>query len=256
MIPSILGALAIGLSLGILGSGGSILTVPSLVYLVGQDEKIAIAGSLAIVGAISLVGAIPYGFKRLVDWSRVLLFGVPGMIGTWLGARLSGFVSGSFQLGLFAAVMLLAAAFMLRPVKLADRAAEARPPQAIWRIVVDGLLVGVLTGLVGVGGGFLIVPALVLLGGVEMRIAVGTSLCIIAMKSFSGFLKYRDMLGDLGLGLDYEVLGLFSGVGIVGTLVGGRLSTVVPQAALRRAFGVVLVVMAVAILSTRWSGGA
>jgi uncharacterized membrane protein YfcA len=153
-----LGAMAIGVSLGLLGSGGSILTVPVLVYLIGQDEKLAIAGSLAIVGAIALAGSLPYLKKKLVDWRTVVLFGIPGMAGTYIGAWLATWVSGLVQLALFAVVMLLASWQMLKPVVLDDTPHE---PREVWKIGLDGLLVGVLTGLVGVGGGFLIVPALV-----------------------------------------------------------------------------------------------
>lgn len=252
MIPAALGALLIGISLGLLGSGGSILTVPCLVYLVGQPEKVAIAGSLAIVGTISLVGSVPYSLRRQVHWQRVLWFGVPGMIGTVGGARLSTFVSGGFQLGLFAVVMLLAAALMLRPIKL-DPAALPRKAQAAWRICADGLFVGVLTGLVGVGGGFLIIPALVILGGLEMTNAVGTSLVIIAMKSFSGFLKYLDVLREQNVRLDPQVIALFIVVGIAGSLIGERLSTRVPQERLKQAFGALLVLMSSGILLSRIS---
>ena len=107
---ALLGALAIGLSLGILGSGGSVLTVPVLIYLVGQDEKVAIAGSLGVVGAIALAGALPWLRRRMIDGRSLLLFGLPGMAGTWLGAWLAAFVSGAFQLLVFAVVMLGAAA--------------------------------------------------------------------------------------------------------------------------------------------------
>ena len=114
MIVSWLGAIAIGLSLGLLGSGGSILTVPVLVYLLGQDEKVAIAGSLAIVGSIALAGALPYLARRQVDWRSLAWFGLPGMLGTWTGAWLAAFVTGQTQLLVFAVVMLLAAGLMLR----------------------------------------------------------------------------------------------------------------------------------------------
>ena len=126
------GAIAIGLSLGLLGSGGSILTVPVLVYLLGQPEKLAIAGSLAIVGAIAAAGSVQYMRAGLVNWRAVLLFGAPGMAGTYLGAWLAGFVSGAFQLTLFAGVMLAASVLMLRPLDL-DRATGAAP-RAVWKI--------------------------------------------------------------------------------------------------------------------------
>lgn len=178
------GALVVGVSLGLLGSGGSILTVPILVYLLGQPDKVAIAGSLAIVGGISLFGAVPYALKRQVDWRSMLLFGVPGMAGAFGGAWSSRFVSGSFQLLLFSLIILLAAVFMFR----GRRQASARPTRKHpwWKVVIEGTLVGVITGIVGVGGGFLIVPALALLAGLPMHIAIGTSLLIIAVGSFAG----------------------------------------------------------------------
>lgn len=185
MIWALIGALLIGLSLGLLGSGGSILTVPVLVYLLEQPEKVAIAGSLAIVGAIAAVGSLPYARQYQVDWRSVAWFGIPGMAGTWLGALASQWIPGAAQLALFAVVMLLAAWLMARPPGLEPRSMDQR---AAWKIIIDGLAVGLLTGLVGVGGGFLIVPALVLLGGLGMRVAVGTSLVIIALKSTTGLI--------------------------------------------------------------------
>ena len=150
------GAIAIGLSLGLLGSGGSILTVPVLVYLLDQPEKLAIAGSLAIVGAIAAAGSVPYIRSGLVNWRAVLLFGGPGMVGTYLGSWLAVFVSGAFQLTLFAVVMLAASVLMLRPIDL-EKAGARHPAssRSAWKIPLDGLIVGIITGLVGVGGGFL-----------------------------------------------------------------------------------------------------
>lgn len=239
------GALAIGISLGLLGSGGSIVTVPVLIYLFGQDEKVAIAGSLGIVGTIALAGAVPYIRSRLVDWRNVVMFGVPGMIGTYLGAWSAVFVSGLAQLTLFALVMLVAAYFMLKPMQLTlvDHA-----QREAWKIGLDGLLVGVLTGLVGVGGGFLIVPALVLLGNLSMHKAVATSLVIIALKSYSGFWKYLDVLDAQDLELDWNVLALVTALGVAGSLVGNRIGTHIPQDKLKRFFGFFLIVMAAYIL--------
>ena len=248
MNPALLawpGAVAIGVSLGLLGSGGSIVTVPVLIYLFGQDEKVAIAGSLGIVGSIALAGAMPYIRRGLVDWRNVFLFGIPGMIGTYVGAWSATLVSGLIQLTLFALVMLIASYFMLKPMQLTS----VNPPtRQTWKIGVDGLLVGILTGLVGVGGGFLIVPALVLLGGLTMHRAVATSLVIIALKSFSGFWKYLEVLDTLNLKLDWEVIGVVTGLGIGGSLIGNRIATQIPQAKLRKIFGVFLIVMAAYIL--------
>ena len=145
------GAVAIGISLGLLGSGGSILTVPVLVYLIGQDEKVAIAGSLFVVGTIALAGSLQYLRAKLVDWHNVLVFGLPGMAGTYLGAAIAAYLTGIMQLTLFSGVMLLASYFMLRPVDLGPDVEHE--PRATWKIAGDGLGVGVLTGLVGVGGG-------------------------------------------------------------------------------------------------------
>jgi uncharacterized protein len=244
MTLALLGALLIGLSLGLLGSGGSILTVPVLVYLLGEHPKQAIAESLLIVGGIALLGAIPYALRGLVDWRNVLFFGLPGMAGTYLGAWLSQFVSGQVQLLTFALVMILAAYFMARPAPL-------RPTQKrqAWKIVLEGTAVGALTGFVGVGGGFLIVPALVLLGGLPMHLAVGTSLLIIALKSFAGFYKYLHLLPAQGLSVNFTVAGLFLLVGALGSLLGGRVAVRLPHEALKRGFALFLVVMGVYIVA-------
>jgi uncharacterized membrane protein YfcA len=249
-----LGAAAIGLSLGLLGSGGSILTVPVLVYLVGQPEKVAIAGSLAIVGGISLLAALPWTRRRQVDWRSVAWFGLPGMAGTWIGAWASQWVSGAQQLLLFAVVMLLAAVLMFRPpARMRAAVAEGgstdagNPPRKATKIALDGLLVGVVTGLVGVGGGFLIVPALVLLGGLAVHRAIGTSLWIIALKSFSGFAKYVGVLSATGIALNWPLIGLFVVLGAGGSVVGGHVARRLPQARLQKAFAAFLVLMAIAI---------
>jgi uncharacterized membrane protein YfcA len=245
------GAIAIGISLGLLGSGGSILTVPVLVYLVGQDEKVAIAGSLFIVGSIALAGSLQFIRAGFVNWRTVATFGLPGMAGTYLGAAIAAYVSGLTQLTLFAVVMLLASYLMLRPIKLAQ---GSHPPRALWKIAGDGLVVGIVTGLVGVGGGFLIVPALVLLGGLSMHHAVATSLVIIALKSYSGFYKYLDVLGEQDLSLDWPVLGLVTALGIAGSIVGSRLARRIHQDRLKRWFGYFLIVMGIYILARSLPG--
>lgn len=247
MIFAWLGAVAIGLSLGLLGSGGSILTVPILVYLVGEGEKVAIAESLAIVGLIAAAGALPYSRQKLVHWPMVGLFGIPGMVGAYGGAVAARFVSGPAQLLLFSIIMLVAAVLMFRPPDLSS-GDEPRTTRSPLKIAIDGLVVGAVTGLVGVGGGFLIVPALVLLGGLSMHLAVGTSLAIIALKSLVGYAKYLSVLGELGLTVQWDLIWIFSGLGMVGTVIGRKLAGRVPQARLRRIFAVFLVLMGVFIL--------
>ena len=244
MYAAWLGALLVGLVLGLLGSGGSILTVPVLVYLVGEPSKLAIAESLGIVALISLVGALPFAIRGQVSWRSVGLFGGPGIVGAYLGAYVSQFMPGALQLALFAGVMLLAAVMMFR----GGGAAGGTTDRAFWKVMLDGLGVGVLTGIVGVGGGFLIVPALVLLCGLSMRLAIGTSLLIIALKSISGFVKYIDVMGDAGFSIHWDLVLIFSAIGVVGSIVGGRVGAYVPQARLKRGFAVFLVIMGVVIL--------
>ena len=234
------GALLVGLSLGLLGSGGSILTVPILVYLLGQDEKVAIASSLAIVGVISIVGSLPYLREKVVDWRSVVLFGIPGIIGTYAGAGLSQLASGELQMIVFAAVMLLAAWFMLHPIRISPR--ETR--RSASKVGLEGFIVGTITGFVGVGGGFLIVPALVFLGGLAMQQAVATSLVIIALKSLAGFIKYSEVIDALNLHIDYGVITFFAIAGIIGSLAGGLIARRLPQEQLKRGFGVFLLVIA------------
>jgi uncharacterized protein len=248
MIYTLLGAVGIGLVLGLLGSGGSILTVPVLVYLAGEPEKVAIAESLAIVGAIAAVAAIPYARQRAVHWRSVIYFGIPGIVGTYGGAALAAYVSGAVQLVLFALVMLLAAGLMFRGGEKAVASGGSPVIQRIPVIAIEGLVVGVVTGLVGVGGGFLIVPALVLLGGLSMRLAVGTSLLIIAAKSGAGFVKYLDVLSNEGLAVNWPLIGIFIAIGIVGSFAGNSLSTRIPQERLKRGFAVFLVIMGSFIL--------
>jgi hypothetical protein len=150
------------------------------------------------------------------------------------------------QLVLFAVVMLLAAGLMFRRTTV--RTAPAKP-HPVWKIVAEGFSVGVLTGLVGVGGGFLVVPALALLGGLPMRQAVGSSLVVVALKSFVGFYKYLHVLDALGGAVDWRSIAWFSAIGALGTLVGSAVGNRLPQAVLRRAFAFFLVVMSVYVLA-------
>jgi len=239
-------AIIVGVIMGLLGSGGSILTVPILIYLLGQDGKVAIGSSLAIVGAIALFGSFAYIKDKLVDWRSVWLFGIPGMIGTYGGAALAGFASTLVQLVTFGIVMLVSSYMMLKPIQIEEEGSSERHP---YKIVIDGSLVGVLTGFVGVGGGFLIVPALAILGGLPIRIAIGTSMFIIFLKSSAGFIKYVEMLEDMNLQLDYSIITLFIIVGVVSSYLGKFVSNKIPQAMLKKGFGGFLIIMGGFILS-------
>jgi hypothetical protein len=230
-------AALIGLSLGLLGGGGSILTVPVLVYVLGVAAKPAIAMSLPVVGVTSLIAAGLHWRLGTVRIGTALGFGVVAMGGAFAGAKLGGLVSGSVQLLLLAIVMVAAAVSMLRGTRTVDRTAPSTRPRA-GLVAVVALGVGALTGLVGIGGGFLVVPALVLLAGVPMREAVGTSLLVIAMNAAAGFAGY---VGSVQI--DWAFLAAFTATAASGALVGTLLGTRVPQAALKRAFGVFLLVV-------------
>ena len=238
-------ATLIGLSLGLLGGGGSILTVPILVYAVGLDPKAAVAASLAVVGVTSLVGALGHWRAGNVRLRTAAVFGGVAMIGAFVGARLSVFLSGQVQLVIFAIVMLVAAAFMLRGREPATATSEgdAAVEPRILPMVLQGFAVGVMTGVVGVGGGFLIVPALVLLGRVPMKAAVGTSLLIIAMNSASGFLGYAGQVT-----LPWGFLAQFTALAILGVVIGTVLARAAPREALRRGFAALLVVVGMFVL--------
>ena len=233
-------ALAIGLSLGILGGGGSILTVPIFVYVMGYSAKQSIAMSLVVVGATSLVGAVRHWRAGSFDVRAAIVFGVLAMVGARIGAELARLVPGIVQLSLLGFVMIVAAIFMLRR---REQPLESRPrPSNVVAAVataIVGLAVGVLTGLVGVGGGFLFVPSLVLLARLPMKTAVGTSLFVIALSTASGALGYRGQAI-----LPWDVIALFTAIAIAGIFLGTYLVRYVSQRALRRAFAYFLFGMA------------
>ena len=180
MTLALLGALAIGISLGLLGSGGSILTVPILVFILKRPEKLAITESLAIVGFIAAVAALSYARRTQIHWRSILLFGVPGMLGAYAGASGSCYISSTLQLTLFAIVMLVVAVVMLFGPSSFEKFNSSQ--YSTWLIVAEGFIVGCLTGFLGVGGGFLIVPVLIIFGNLSIFFAIGTSLVIIAMN--------------------------------------------------------------------------
>lgn len=246
VLLSIIGALCIGLSLGILGSGGAILTVPVLVYLLHHPEKQSIAESLAIVGCIALTGAAHKAYMGDVHWKSVWSFAPLSMVGAFAGAVLSHPVPGRILLGVLALSMLVAAWMMMRGPDVDH--APTHPPRALWRIALDGCVVGLLIGFVGVGGGFLIIPALVLLGGLPMRVAVGTTLCITALCSGVSFVKHLHDLPAAGYHVDWGTIALFTGVGILGRFVGTMIGDRFDQTRLIQGFGWFLNVMAIFIL--------
>jgi uncharacterized protein len=238
MTATVMGALIIGLTLGLLGSGGSILTVPVLVYLAGEPEKLAIAESLLIVGVIATVGAGLAARRRQVVWRAVAAVGVPGMAGAWLGAWGSRMVDARLQLAALAVLMLVSAGLMLR--RQEDRSPAASPTAAAPWLAVQGLALGAVTGFVGVGGGFLIVPVLVLASGLSIGGAVGTSLAIIALNAYTSFLGHLPGLAPLGLRVSWSLVAIFVGCGVAGVWVGQAIGHRLPQHHLRRAFALFL----------------
>jgi uncharacterized membrane protein YfcA len=242
-----LAALTIGITLGLLGSGGSAITVPVLKYVVGHGAKQSIAESMAIVGLISVAAAIPYARARLIDWRKVWNFGIPGMLGAWMGATLGGLATETLQLIVFGVVLLSAAWLMLRRGELSSAAPDAAPSSLGW-LALQGLLVGLTTGFVGVGGGFLIVPALVMLAKVPIRTAIGTSLAIIALNSAVGFAKYQNVLRELDSVADATTILVFAAIGILGSQLGQRLNARLNQDVLRRLFAVVLILVGLFVI--------
>lgn len=251
MIAMVAGALLIGITLGILGSGGSIITVPLLIYGLGEEPKLAIAESLIIVGLIAVAGTWRYHRKRLVAWSLVWRFGLPGMAGTYFGAWLSQYLTADAQMLLFAGIMLLASRQMLKPVKA--KHATGVPPLVV---IPAALMVGALAGLVGVGGGFLIVPALVLIFGMPMTRAVGTSLSIIFLQSAAGAGKYLYLFSQADVTLNWQLVLLMAAIGAAGSVVGSLFAERLPQGALKKTFGYVLVLIAAFIIVQHlWPAG-
>lgn len=236
-------AVFVGIALGLLGGGGSILTVPLLAYVAGMDAKQAIATSLLVVGVTSAVGAVSHARAGRVQWRTGLIFGAAGMAGAYAGGLLARFIPGTVLLIGFAVMMIATAVAMLRGRKNVQPT-EGAHRMPVPKIIAEGLVVGLVTGLVGAGGGFLVVPALALLGGLPMPVAVGTSLIVIAMKSFAGLAGYLSSVQiDWGLAL------AVTAAAVVGALIGARLTAMIDPDALRKAFGWFVLGMSSVILA-------
>lgn len=255
---------AVGLSLGLIGGGGSILAVPILVYVLKVEPKSAIAMSLVIVGAVSLLGIIPHWQQRNINLKIALIFTPTAMLGSYLGARIATlpFVSGTLQLIAFAIMMLIAGILMIRDAHIQNTShekiqlssatiaiPEKKHPIELpsWILIpLEGLGVGVLTGFVGIGGGFAIIPALVLLGKTPMKEAIGTSLIIISFKSVTGFLGYINHVS-----VDWILMGSFTVAASFGTVVGAYLTQFIHPKQLQQWFGYFVIAVAVFMLIKR-----
>lgn len=256
-VVGFIASIVMGLSLGLIGGGGSILTVPILVYLFDVDPVLSTAYSLFVVGLTSLVGSYSHFKAGNVHLKTALVFGVPSIISVYATRKFivpvipdPVFSIGSFTftkplfvMVLFAILMLLASISMIRePKKSVEKSGDINYNYPV--IFLEGLIVGGITGLVGAGGGFLIIPALVLLAGLPMKQAVGTSLLIIALKSLIGF------TGDLGSGqaIDYKFMLFFAAFAMIGILAGSYLTRFIPNNKLKPAFGWFVLVMGFYIL--------
>ncbi|MEA5580589.1 sulfite exporter TauE/SafE family protein [Nodularia harveyana UHCC-0300] len=249
-------ATGIGVSLGLIGGGGSVLALPTLVYVMGIEPKSAVVMTLVIVGTVSLIGVIPHWRQGNVNFKTAFIFGSATMLGAFAGAKIANlpFITGTLQMLLFAVMMFLAAGLMIRRnAKTTTKKPPEKPilelyPQPVCKycwlwLVSEGLGVGILTGLVGVGGGFAIIPALVILGNIPMKEAIGTSLLIIAANAVSGFLGYWGTVD-----LDWNIIGSFIIAASIGTIFGAYLSKYIDGKKLQKYFGYFLLGVAAFIL--------
>lgn len=251
-------AIIIGVSLGLIGGGGSILTVPVLVYILSVEPVLATAYSLFVVGSTSLIGSVTYMKKQLVDYKTALVFAIPSFIAVFLTRKFLVpalpdplFTVGGFEVAksvgimvFFSLIMLAASYSMIKEKKNKESNEDGKLKFNYPLIAIEGLLVGLVTGIVGAGGGFLIIPALVLLAKLPMKKAVGTSLLIIAAKSLIGF------LGDVSnQPIDWKMLLIFTGLSIVGIFIGSALSKKINDKVLKKGFGWFVLAMGIYIIS-------
>lgn len=259
-----LSSVLMGLSLGMIGGGGSILTVPILVYMFGIDPMLATAYSLFIVGLTALVGGAQAYFKGQVDVRRGIVFALPSFFGVYVTRAFivpmlpdSLFSISSISITkpvlvmvVFAVLMLVASYSMIKPSKSQGKETSNKDKKIPYLLIgLEGLIVGGVTGFVGAGGGFLIIPALVIFTGMSMKIAVGTSLMIIASKSLLGF------IGDVQTQpfIDWIFLLEISGIAIFGLFIGARLKSKVPDALLKTGFGWFVLAMGLIVLGDQVS---
>ncbi len=251
---------ALGIVLGLIGAGGSIMTVPILVYLMDVTPSLATGYSLAIVGTTALAGAVQYLRRGQSNLKMALVFGTPAILGVYLTRRVlfpaipdPVLDIGEFSLGKDVAVMILFAVFMLimslsmiRSSKGAVEPQETQPASInVPLVAILGISVGVFTGLVGAGGGFMILPVLVLMGGLPMRVAIGTDLLIIAAKSLVGFVGEAQVVDSI----DYGFLAAIIGLPLLGIVIGAHLNTRVPASRLKTAFGWFVMLMGIYIVA-------
>jgi uncharacterized membrane protein YfcA len=232
-----------------MGSGGLILLVPILVYLFGFDIKLALISSLFIIGSLALFRTIAFTKQKLIDWKLVALFGLPSILGTYLGTLISTYNSGRMQLFFYALLILIGSILLMRKRDYINIHHEKH----YWQVVIDGVVIGVITSFVGVGGGFLIVPALILMGGLELKNAIATSLIIITLKSFFGFYRYLIEIQQQKIIMDWQPVSIFIIVGVVSLFIWRHFNHYFNQPLLKKLFSLVLMLTALSILLFEFS---
>jgi hypothetical protein len=254
-------AIIVGLLVALVGAGGSILTVPILVYLLGVPPVAATGYSLLIIGVTSFASTFGYVFRKLINYKIVLSFGIPSIIAVYTTRKFlvpiipeqilefnDLLITKGTALMFLLGILILTSAFSMISVKKSYKAEAIKPKLPTFQysrmILIEGLIIGILTGLVGTGGGFMIIPALVILCRLPMKEAVGSALMIAACKSSIGF------LGEIGNNpnIDYEMIGIFTALAMVGIVIGSFMSHKVSSYRLRNSFGYFLLIIGVFIL--------
>lgn len=239
-------ALIIGVCLGIFGSGGAILTVPVFIYVLGLPTKIAIATALGVVSVISMISLMPYAQRGKLPWRLALRWIPTALVGAVLGSWVSQGIDGRLQLVLLAGLMLISSVNMWR----------RQPWQwhlpGLWPALLISTLLGFCTGLLGIGGGFLLLPVLLAITALSMQQAVACSLLLVSLQSLAGFASHYYLLTQQGLQPAWSMFALFAGMGAVGSLVGVVLAARLPQLLLRRGFALLLLMISAALALAQW----
>jgi uncharacterized membrane protein YfcA len=235
-------AVFVGIALGLLGGGGSTLTVPLLAFVAGLDARHAITTALLVVGVTSAVGSVAHARAGRVQWRAALLLGPTGMAGAYLGGRLALYVPGSISMGVFAVIMIVSATVLLNDRRNAEATTEPHLPGV--KTAVLGISVGVVSGMTGAGGGFLLVAVLALVGGLALPIAVGTSLVIVTMHCVAA------LAGRLsGEHVDWQLAVMVTAAAVIGSLIGERMTPKIDPRILRTAFGLLVLLMASVVIA-------
>lgn len=246
----VLGGLAVGVSLGLIGAGGAILSMPIFVLVLGHGTQVAILEALVVTGVIAAFSATRAALAKSVDYARAAAFAVPGFAGAWIGGPIGTALDDRVQAGLFAALAVVAAWRLLRPQPEDPSADGARPLRGRAMVVAlaAGLAIGILTSVLGVGGGFLLVPALVLVARIPIKLAVGTSLFVITVNAGVAYASNARSSPEAVEGMEWSAVAIVAGFGVAGSLAGARLSSRLPASVLRKAFAAVLALVALAIV--------